>query len=147
LKEPIPATRRLKRITIIISSVLFVISLTQKAYCTTSQCGDSIMAFLLGWFALFSGGAGISWIANPLLFISWVTMKKNVKKTVLLSAIATLFALSFLLFSTITSSESGHSQQIIAWKAGYWIWLSSCATTFTGCVIILLKEKRPINIH
>lgn len=99
------------------------------------------MAFLLGWFAMFSGGAGISWIANPLLFISWFTLKKNIQTAVLLSAIATLSSLSFLLFDRIGTSESGHSQQILVYKAGYWIWLSSCATTLVGSVILLLREK------
>jgi len=132
---------KLSKIIIIISSVLFLASLTQKCYCTTSQCGDSIMAFLLGWFALLTGGAGISWIANPLLFASWLTLKKNTKLSMFLSVAATLFALSFLLFDSIVANEAGQNQRIISYKAGYWIWVLSCAFTLAGTFIIRLKEN------
>lgn len=132
---------KLKRITRIISCVIFLFSITQKCYCTVTQCADSALVFLLGWFAIFSGGAGISWLANPLLIIAWILVKKNVKATVILSALATLLALSFLLFDNIIANEGGNYQQIIAYKTGYWLWISSCIIMLAGSFIVLLKQK------
>ena len=132
---------KIKRSIVIISAILFLFSLTQKCYCTTSQCGDSIMAFLLGWFAVLTGGAGISWIANPLLFTSWIVFRKNIKISFFLSLLATLFAFSFLLFDTILANEAGHYQQIISYKAGYWLWVSSSVSMLAGTFLVLLKQK------
>ena len=99
------------------------------------------MVFLLGWFAVLTGGAGISWIANPLLLISWFFLKKKLKVSLFLSLFATLFALSFLLFDTILANEAGHYQQIISRKAGYWLWLLSSVSMLGGTFILFLKQK------
>lgn len=68
---------KIRKIALISSMALFALSLTQKSYCTTSTCSDSIMVFLLGWAALFSGIEGIIWLANPFLFFAWVLLKKK----------------------------------------------------------------------
>lgn len=93
--QHIPEDKKL-RISIMLGSViLFLFSLTQKCYCTTSECGDSIMVFLLGWAALISGGAGLSWLANPLLFASWLTLNKKLKTSMFFSVFAALLSLPF----------------------------------------------------
>src|SRR5262245_49861927 len=117
--------KKLKKIFLIISISLFIISLTQKCYCTSSQCGDSIMLFLLGWGALISGGAGIALLANPLLISSWILLNKNLKLAMFLSVFATLLSLSFLFFGSIIDNEGGQAHQIISYKPGYWLWTLS----------------------
>ncbi|MEO6287998.1 MAG: hypothetical protein ABIN80_19045 [Dyadobacter sp.] len=133
--------RKLEKAVIMISGILFLSSLTQKSYCTTSQCGDSVMVFLLGWFAMLTGGAGISWIANPLLFASWAMLKRNNKISVFLSLLATLFAISFLLFDSILANEAGDYQQVISYKSGYWLWVCSCMSMLVGVSILFIKNK------
>ncbi|MFT3679379.1 MAG: hypothetical protein QM791_03850 [Ferruginibacter sp.] len=118
------------------SIIFFILSLTQKAYCTSTHCSDSIMVFLLGWAAVFSTGAGICWFANPLLFISWGLLKKNLKVSAILAALATLLSLLFLLFDSITDNEGGIPHQIISYRAGYWLWLSSSLCILIGTFIL-----------
>lgn len=132
---------RLKKYIIITSISLFIISLTQKCYCTTSECGDSIMAFLLGWAALLSGGAGISWLANPLLFASWIILKKNLKLAMFLSVAALLLSLSFLMFDTVIANEAGQKHQIIAYKMGYWLWMGSNMVMLLGTFVLMLRHN------
>ena len=138
--------KKLSKTILVISIMLFLFSLTQKCYCTTSQCGDSILVFLLGWAAIISGGAGFSWIANPLLFISWFTLRKNLKTSMFLSVFATLFAVSFLLFDSVIDNEAGHYHQIITYKPGYWLWVSSTSCMLLGTFILMLKRNNK-NIH
>ena len=117
--------KKLKNIFLSISILLFIFSLTQKCYCTTSVCSDSIMVFILGWAALLKGGAGISWIANPLLLAAWIKLKKNLKASMFLSMFGVLMSLSFLLFDSIIDNENGQNKEIISYQAGYWLWVSS----------------------
>ena len=131
--------KKLKKIFIIISALLFLLSLTQKCYCTTTQCGDSIMVFLLGWGALLSGGAGIPWLANPLLIGAWFMLNRNLKASMFLSVFAMLLSLSFLLFDSIIDNEGGQAHQIISYKAGYWLWSSSCFCMLIGTFTLMLR--------
>jgi hypothetical protein len=124
-----------------LSIILFLVSLTQKCYCTTSQCGDSILAFALGWAGMFSGGAALAWLANPLLFLSWRMLKKKLQAAMFLSVFATLLALSFLLFDHVIDNEAGHHHKIVSYKAGYWFWVSSSAVMLLGTFFLKLKEN------
>lgn len=133
--------KKLKKYILLISITLFVLSLTQKCYCTTTQCGDSIMVFLLGWAAAFSGGAGIAWIANPLLFASWFLLKKNLKTAMFLAVFAALLSLSFLLFDGIVDNEGGQPHQIISYKAGYWLWTGSSICMLVGTFVLMLRHN------
>lgn len=136
--------RKLKKYILIISITLFVVSLTQKSYCTSSSCGDSIMLFLLGWIAAASGGVGLSWIANPLLIASWFLIKKNLKTAMFLSVCATLLSLFFLLFDSIADNEGGVKHPIISYKAGYWLWTGSSICMLLGTFVLMLRHNTRI---
>ncbi|MBL0072975.1 MAG: hypothetical protein IPP34_14715 [Bacteroidetes bacterium] len=124
---------------LIVSIILFVLSLTQECYCTTSNCSDSIMVFLLGWAAIFSTGAGLCWFANPLLFISWIFLKKKLKLSMFLSITSFLLSFLFLIFDSIVDNENGGSHQIISYKSGYWLWLASGAVMVIGTFILMYR--------
>ena len=132
--------KKLKKYISGFSITLFVLSLTQKSYCTTTQCSDSILVFLLGWAAIVSG-AGLSWIANFLLFASWILLKKNVKTSMFLSVFATLFSLSFSLLDSISDNEGGIRHEIISYKAGYWLWISSSFFMLLGTFVLMLRHN------
>ena len=80
--------KTVKILTITLSSLLLLASLTQNCY-YLGEREESIgslglIAYLFGWMDLF--GAGISWLANPFLFISWVTLiAGKIKKSVITS--------------------------------------------------------------
>lgn len=126
---------------ILVSIVLLLVSLTQKCYCTTSNCADAFLVFLLGGFAVFTGGAGLAWLANPFLIASWFTFKKKLNTSMWCSVVATLMSLSFLLFDTVLANEAGHQQQITAYKAGYWIWVLSCTTMLVATYVRMFKQN------
>ena len=115
-----------------LSAGLFLLSLTQKCYCTTSNCADSIMVFLIGWLGAFSGGAAITWFANPALLFSWITLKSNPKFSMIAAFSACLLAMFFLMFGEITANESGQVQPITEYRLGYWLWLSSTVVMVFG---------------
>ena len=96
------------------------------------------MSFLLGWAAMFSG-AGFAWIANPILFISWFTLKKNLKTSMFSSVFATLISLSFLLFDSIIDNEGGGRHQIKSYELGYWAWVASSIVMLLGTFILMLR--------
>lgn len=124
---------------VLISLVLFGISLTQKAYCTGTECADSIMTLLLGWGALLSGGAGFSWLANPLLVACWISYGKRPKQAMFLAAGAFLLAFFFLLVNQVLTDESGHSRTITERRAGYWLWLASHFTMLVATYMDMYK--------
>ena len=131
-------------LTISVSIILLSIALTQDAYYTgkkeDSIGSGGIFAFLLGWMNITA--AGISWLANPALIISYIKHAKGKLKHALYFAIAALvFSLSFLLFNEIIVNESGSKSLITGYGPGYWFWLASIIADLAGIVIALVREK------
>ena len=124
---------------LIVSMVLFGLSLTQQAYCTQADCADSIMVLILGWWAMLSGGAGLCWLANPLLVACWLSFDKKPKQAMFLAAAAFLLAFFFLLANQVVADENGNSRVITGRKAGYWLWLASHFTMLAGTYIAMYK--------
>ncbi len=124
-----------RRVALLLSIGLFVIALTQKSYCTTQSCGDSLAVFISGVAGIFFGGAGLCWLANPLVFFSWLFIKKN-KASLLLSSISFLIAISFLFFDEIIVTEAGHYAEITEYRLGYWLWISSILVMIIGNLLI-----------
>ncbi|HQR02063.1 MAG TPA: hypothetical protein PLA61_14520 [Ferruginibacter sp.] len=90
------------------------------------------MAFLLGWAGMASSAAAFSWLANPLLIISWILQKRNPRGSMLLTMFAFLFTLSFLLFDSVLANENGQQQAITSYKPGYWFWVCSAGIMMLG---------------
>jgi hypothetical protein len=103
---------------------LFIVSLTQKCYCTENSCGDSLAALFSGALGFFLSPAGFSWLANPLIIISWATTNRKIKLSLISSIVAFLMALSFMFFDKIIANEGGSFEKIVSYKLGYWLWLS-----------------------
>jgi len=134
----------IRKITLLTSIVLFVSSLTQKCYCTTTQCGDSIMAVLAGWLGIAFGGAALSWFANPVLWISWISINRNFKLSFICSILSPLICLSFLFFNKVIDDEAGHYNEITGYKTGYWLWLTSSLVMIAGNLIFYASKQRAI---
>lgn len=140
-----PATKfkRQKKALLIISFVLFALSLTQQAYCTSETCANSLVVFIIGWAGVVFGGAGLTWLANPLMVLSWYLTLKDSKHSFKISLVATLICLSFLFFAEVLSDEEGHYRQITSYEPGYWLWLSSSAVMLAGNMIRKFVPKVP----
>lgn len=137
---------KLKKVILNLSILVYAISLTQECYCTTASCGNSAMALIVGPLGLCFGGAGFSWLANPLLFISWFSFRKRPLNTVITSVISVVLMLSFLFFKQIISDEAGNYSKIISYKLGYWLWLLSGGIMLVGSILIFYRSKVNNNI-
>ncbi|MGB4840016.1 MAG: hypothetical protein WBP08_13530 [Saprospiraceae bacterium] len=135
---------KFRKITLAVSIGMLVISLTQKCYCTSNHCSDSIAVFIFGGMGIFYGGAALCWLANPCLIFAWLFIKNN-KLSLILSATSFLISLSFLMFSSIIDNEGGQYKNIISYAPGYWFWLLSTLSLFIGNIIIRTKYNSPSN--
>jgi hypothetical protein len=136
----------LKKTTKILSIGIFVCALTQKCYCTSSSCGQSILALFLGTIGIAFGGAALTWFANPLLIASWLITKKP-KASLICSLFALMLSLSFLLFKNVVSDEGGNYSSIVSYQLGYWLWVTSSSMMFIGnCLAYFLRQKSETEI-
>jgi hypothetical protein len=137
--------RNLKIGVLVISCVLFIVSLTQPAFYTSAQEPDgwanSLGLVVFGWSGALGGDAGLAWFANPLIFLSWIFLFGKTKRSVTTSFFAVLFAGSFLLFKDVLTGEDGTYSIITQRKAGYWLWFLSIVVFALGSTFIYLKEK------
>lgn len=131
------------RLLVAASICLYILSLTTECYCTANNCGASFLVLLLGWAGIFMGSmACLSWLANPLLIMSWLTAKKNPRASLGYSSVAALLTLSFLLFDKIVDNEAGGFSKIISYKSGYWLWSASIILMVVGNYVLSLKAEK-----
>jgi len=129
------------KLALAISIVLFIVSLTQNAYCTTNLCRPGYDAFICGaLFGFATGGASWTWFANPLLFISWFRWKSADRTSFTISIIAFCIALTFLFLPVVGDNEAGHINRIISRDLGYWLWLASALTMLVSNTLPYIKN-------
>ena len=133
------------RTLVLIGSVLvFLASLTQDAY---YLAGDNPDAWATSWGVLLVGWMGIfygvfAWLANPLLLLSWILcLRGELRAALIISAAAVLFALSFLLHSTIVASEAPTYRAVTGYGVGYWLWLASMLIMAAGTLRLYLASR------
>ena len=154
--------------TISISLFLLIYALTQECFCTNS-CGSSAIVFFMGWAgilmdlgAFFSDiadilqskgggnispiGASFSWLANPLILLTYFALISEHKTALYLSVASTLFALSFLFFDKILDNEAGHYNEIKSYQLGYWLWLGSSVVNLIGSTILIKLNKATSSV-
>jgi hypothetical protein len=129
------------------SILLFLASLTQDAY---YLAGDNPEAWAASWGLLLIGWMGVyfgvfAWLANPLLLLSWMLfLRRKFGAAFVGSAAALLFALSFLLHSTIVASEAPTYEPVTGYGLGYWLWLASMLIMAAGTLHLhLASRSRP----
>ena len=128
---------------------LFLLSLTQDGYYidgTDPRAWAPAWGLLLfGWLGLFSGV--FAWLANPLLVIGWILFIRRRYRAGLWTTIAALlFMLSFLLHTTIQSSEAPTYSKITGYGPGYWLWVASGASLLSSNVLaVTLRSSGPVQ--
>lgn len=106
------------------SILIYGISLFQNCFCT-SNCVNSFFAVLFGFLLTSSGIANLCWLANPLVFASWIFFYKNTKTSFTLSMLASALSLMFIFTTEVVVNEGGSPSQIKRLEIGYWLWLLS----------------------
>ena len=140
-------TRKVKRILVRISILLFIISLIPPAYYidnpgNVEAWSNGYELVLIGWLGtVMGGGAAFAWLANPLIILSWIFFFRNLKLSMWAGILATLFAASFLLFNTVIGSEAPAYYKIIAVKPGYWLWLTNIGAFAVLTVVVYTRQQ------
>jgi len=138
--------KKFKIIVLISSVALFIVSLTQKCFCTDDSCGDSAAVLVSGFFGVFICPAGFTWLANPSILTSWITFNKKPVMSLITGLIAVILSVSFLFFRRIVANEGGSYSTIISYKLGYWLWTASSSIMLIGNTIFYFCEKRDPGI-
>ena len=117
----------------ILSIFLFLICLFNDAFYLyghrRNDWSTSWAILIYGWMGLFDGIkniAAFSWLANPLLFIAWVTyFIKNNRTSFFFSCSSLSLMLFFLLPREIIIGANSSHELIAGYGLGYWLWVSS----------------------
>lgn len=137
-----------KKIFIFLSIGLYLISLAQKSYCTSGGNCEYFSGFfnlIFGWVGVFMFHLpAFTWLANPILFASWILFKKKPKKSFILSIIAFVLMLSFLFVDEIVVNDGSTTSKVIFYGLGYWLWVLSSFIILVGNLIL---KKRTLELN
>jgi hypothetical protein len=135
-----------KKVVLVISLALLIVSLTQPAFYTANDSADSVNLssigiFFLGWMG-FLGGAleSFFWFANPLYLIALYRFEKDKSNSIVPSSIACIIAAAFPFLDTFVKNEGGARTTITGLGLGYYFWVASISTLTLG--ILLFKTGR-----
>ena len=130
-----------------ISITLFIISLPFNACLIEGNSANSFMLLISGWVGIIVGGANMVWLANPLVFISWIlSTYRCYTFAAIFGFAASGFAFSFLFFHGLMTGEDMAIRPITSYLPGYWLWLLSCMSAFLSNVIFSFHKPKQTNI-
>ncbi len=150
LKAGLRKLTPLQRGTILLSLLLFVVSLFQPAFyidrADYDAWANSALLFLLGWGSALGGSlvASVIWLANPLYILAVFFSIKGQVKGLYFGILASITAFSFSRLDEILTDEGGGYSKITALKAGYKLWLASMVVLTIGTAISLLTKKKAL---
>ena len=134
-----------KKNILLLSIGIYIISLTQKSYCTsggTCEYFSGLLNLIFGWIGVFKLHLpAFPWIANLILLLSWKTFYKNTKISFILSILAFLIMLSFLFVDEIIINDGSTKSTVVFYGLGYWMWLLSSFIMLIGNLIIYKKKR------
>ena len=133
---------KIKTTALIISLLLFLLALSRECYLVNhkpSIGSFGLISFLLGWLNV--SWSGISWLANPLLILSYIFLFKSEKWAIGFSLLALGFSLSFLFVDNILVNEAGHTGKITGYLSGYWFWVASICVVFIASIGTFFLNK------
>lgn len=143
----IQPARHQRTVTLLVglSILLFLVSLSQKAYHIDTDDHpthwDGLALLLVGWAGLFQGV--FAWLANPALFVAWILLLSRRRRTlaVYFSIAAVALALSFLLHRKILRNEAGDYGTIVGYCLGYWLWTASMFVALVASCLGTLPQR------
>lgn len=136
-------TKKIKTVLILLSLIIFTISLFQPAFFIDRQDSDaysnSLFLFALGWMSFLGGGfiPFMIWLANPLYLISIFLISKSFKLGILTSLWSIFLAVIFANLNSILTSESGSTSKITELGLGFYLWMSSFVILFISSLFNL----------
>jgi Na+/proline symporter len=125
------------------SVVLYLACLPLPGLCVDHYCGNrGIGIVAIGWLGLWginaSNPVNAAWLANPLLFVSWILLFW--KRATIIARIvsgAALLAGALLLFADTIGpfNEGSGGNHITGYPLGYWLWLTSMLCAFIAAIL------------
>ena len=109
-----------------------------------SKTTNGIETLLMGALSILGGGLleWLTWLANPLFFLSISLKRKQKKSAVTVSWLATLLAVSFSFWTEILAGENGRMAPIENKGLGYFFWVASLAVWTLG---LSFDNSKPTN--
>lgn len=129
----------------LLAVAVYVVCLPLDAFCVAGKCGDwpGWGALAFGWLLVGATDANSMWLANPLLFASWLCTWLHQRWVALAAALGALvLALAFMSFKTVVTNEGGIPMAISGYAAGYWVWVASIALSIVAAVLIRPEQAR-----
>lgn len=118
------ATDVIMKILLLLASIsLYALSLTAAAF---PHCKgyEAVLLGALGMLTLNPGN--LTWLANPLVILSWTFVFCSERTLAVVSAaLAVAVAASLLICKGVILGEDGEIQQFKHYSVGYWLWLTS----------------------
>jgi hypothetical protein len=134
-----------QKMILFLSVGIYIISLTQKSYCTiggTCEYFSGLLNLIFGWFGVFKlHFPAFPWLANPLLFLSWFLFNKEPKKSLVLNVIVFVLMLSFLFVNEIIVNDGSTYSIVNFYGLGYWLWVLSSFIMLIGNFIHWKNNK------
>jgi hypothetical protein len=134
-----------QKMILFLSVGIYIISLTQKSYCTiggTCEYFSGLLNLIFGWFGVFKlHFPAFPWLANPLLFLSWFLFNKEPKKSLVLNVIVFVLMLSFLFVNKIIVNDGSTYSIVNFYGLGYWLWVLSSFIMLIGNFIHWKNNK------
>ena len=140
--------RQLKNKLILISLVIFILSLFFDAF-KTKDMGKiinfpSFEIFLIGPLAFLGGGIFefFVWTANWWLLLSIIfTFKKKYTAAFIFGMIAFCVSASFILWHEVLAAENGRMADIYSLETGYFLWLISILFLTFSSIYLKITDK------
>jgi hypothetical protein len=130
---------------LVLSIVLYIACLPFDGFCTSGSCSGWPAYSILIWgpLGLLVSPVHWTWLANPALFAAWIAqLAQGQIPAVILSFMAFIIAISFLVQRAIITNEAGITSPVTGYGAGYWIWLASIVVSwFNSMATIELSSK------
>src|SRR5690606_4378182 len=132
---------RRKKIAIIVTLILFFLSLVTKVY--RMEDGDvnptGFEVFIAGWMAIFN--FDFYWLANPISVLAIIFfLFSKIRVSLVLSSIALILAVAFFIYVKVGDGTTQYGT-IISMGLGYYFWLASILTVFVSSVQLLRYSK------
>lgn len=134
-----------QKMILFLSVGIYIISLTQKSYCTiggSCEYFSGLLNLIFGWFGVFKlHFSAFPWLANPLLFLSWFLFNQEPKKSLVLNVIVFVLMLSFLFVNKIIVNDGSTYSIVNFYGLGYWLWVLSSFIMLIGNFIHWKNNK------
>jgi hypothetical protein len=128
---------------VVLAALILTIGLAAVDRCRAA----AIAGFLTTVLMLAVGTLGWSaWLANPVLASAWVLALADRRRGALVAGlIALVWMLSALQIDRVPLGLKNEDVPILAWSAGYWLWVASAAILVAGISVGMLGRRSAVT--